>query len=124
MVFCGTEKIKSMKLANFNANATDFNKKFEGISTSERFITRFYELCRQPTLNDQMLVQSSSEEQRVSLHPPAKRQKLSSKKVKPSMEHAVLMPATSRKESKSDNETEEFDEDEMDEKIEEHYKGM
>ena len=68
-------------------------------STSERF-RRFYELCRQPTLNDQTFVQSSGEEQLVSLHPPAKWQKLSSKKVKPSKEHAVLMPATSRKEPK------------------------
>ena len=69
-------------------------------STSERFRRRFYELCRQLTLNDQTFVQSSGEEQLVSLHPPAKWQKLSSKKVKPSKEHAVLMPATSRKEPK------------------------
>ena len=107
-----------------NTTMTDFNKKFEGISTPEKFRRRFNELVfEEPTIHEPPPSRSSSEEQLRSLQLPAKQQKLSSKKGKPAMEHVVLMPATRRKEPISDDDAEDFDEDEMDSKIDDHYIG-
>ena len=115
VVLTATEKIKSMKLAKFKGT-DDFNKEFDEISTSEMFIRKFQEVT-----NLKSTIQSGEEQ------PSAKRQKLSAKKGaeakgKTGMDHPIIFPATRRMEPIPDEDTE-FDEDEMDTKIQDHYLG-
>ena len=96
-------------MLKFNPTAgQDFNKKFEGVTTSEAFAKKFETFVRpkerlEPTANE-------------NTSNPSKRQKISS------IEHAVLLPATRRITPKSDEENS-FNEQEMDEKIQHHFKG-
>jgi len=110
-----------MKLIKFDSTASpSINRKFRGIKTAKDFAKTFTQLTDQAN-SDPTTPQPSTQavDKTTNLNPNKRR------KVTASMEHSVLLPATRRKEITNNpgEETSTYDEEEMDNKIQDHFIG-